>query len=374
MSITDLSGKIVFKVKLDKEIKKIVIHNDDINYNELLLMMQRIFSEKIKPTDDILMKYTDEENDLITLSNDSDVLLALQSSKILKLTLFLKNEQSDREASNNTEEILNPNEIVKELYNIRMGIDKFLEKFERVFLKISDIKLEDSLKLTSNNQTIKSNDLHKEFDPILASKKDNLNLAQNHIRSQTPETSSLDRSVTDSPSQPKFNSFNQQQQHQNGATAPHYAQQQSFQQHPPQMTNQDQVSAPPQPQQHQQQHFQGFNQAPQQQHLNQPANPQQYTPNQFQMNPNSAALKGPPQPQQQFQGFQNPTDPQAHQAFYNQQQQQQQPGGMPGVMPQSFHQTSGPNALSNAGNPYSKAPNQSLARPPSTTIYQQGYK
>jgi protein TFG len=90
MSISDLSGKIVFKVKLDKEIKKIVIHNDDINYNELLLMMQRIFSDKIKPNDDILMKYTDEENDLITLSNDSDVLLALQSSKILKLTLFCK--------------------------------------------------------------------------------------------------------------------------------------------------------------------------------------------------------------------------------------------------------------------------------------------
>jgi hypothetical protein len=30
------------------------------------------------------------ENDLITLSNDSDVLLALQNSKILKLTIFCK--------------------------------------------------------------------------------------------------------------------------------------------------------------------------------------------------------------------------------------------------------------------------------------------
>jgi hypothetical protein len=56
----DLSGKIVFKVRLDKEIKKLVIHNDDINYNELLLMMQRIFSDKIKPLDEISIKYTDE--------------------------------------------------------------------------------------------------------------------------------------------------------------------------------------------------------------------------------------------------------------------------------------------------------------------------
>lgn len=58
--MSDLSGKIVFKVKLDKEIKKIVIHNDDINYNELLLMMQRIFSDKIKPNDEFTIKYTDD--------------------------------------------------------------------------------------------------------------------------------------------------------------------------------------------------------------------------------------------------------------------------------------------------------------------------
>jgi hypothetical protein len=56
----DLDGKIVFKVKLDKEIKKIVIHNEDINFNELLLMMQRIFSDKIKPNDEFSIKYTDE--------------------------------------------------------------------------------------------------------------------------------------------------------------------------------------------------------------------------------------------------------------------------------------------------------------------------
>jgi protein TFG len=84
----DLSGKIIFKVKLDKETRKIVIHNDDINFNELLLMMQRIFADKINKNDEIVIKYTDEENDLITMMNDSDCSLALQTSKILKLTIF----------------------------------------------------------------------------------------------------------------------------------------------------------------------------------------------------------------------------------------------------------------------------------------------
>ncbi len=58
----DTDGKVVFKVKLGDEIKKIVIHNEDINFNEVLLMMQRIFSEKIKPNDEFSMKYTDEGN------------------------------------------------------------------------------------------------------------------------------------------------------------------------------------------------------------------------------------------------------------------------------------------------------------------------
>lgn len=60
MENLDLSGKILFKIKLDNEIKKIIIHNDDLNYNELVLMMQRIFSERIKQNEEFSIKYTDE--------------------------------------------------------------------------------------------------------------------------------------------------------------------------------------------------------------------------------------------------------------------------------------------------------------------------
>jgi protein TFG len=408
MSNSDLSGKIVFKVKLGKEIKKIVIHNDDINYNELLLMMQRIFSDKIKPNDDILMKYTDEENDLITLSNDSDVLLALQSSKILKLTLFLKDKED------NIEEAIKPTEIVKELYNIRLSIDSFLEKFERS-LKLSDVrhhqqKVDEPLKstsetkLTSNSTNalphlIKS-DAHKEFDP-LGAKKEN-NLAKNY-RSQTPDSIN---SIESSPSQSKFSSFNT-----NGIghqAAPLQQQHQSFQ------PSSNQMIQPQQPQeqanlpvQHQQQ-FQNFNQPPQVVQPPPPQQQQQPPTQQFfqnQMAPNAMnanapsqlnqygpphinpALKGPPQPtnmlhqqapnmqqqqqQQQPFGFQN--DPQAA-AYYQQQQLHQQQGPVPTGFQQQQQQQP-PSSIQHQGaNPYSKGPNQSMARPPSATMYQQGYK
>lgn len=90
MDGVDLGGKIIFKVKLDEEIKKVIIHNDEINYNELLLMLQRIFSDRIKPNDEFRIKYADDENDLITIANDSDLAVAIQTTKILKITIYCK--------------------------------------------------------------------------------------------------------------------------------------------------------------------------------------------------------------------------------------------------------------------------------------------
>lgn len=67
------------------------------------------------------------------------------------------------------------------------------------------------------------------------------------------------------------------------------------------------------------------------------------------------------------QGMQQMSQPNAsvesqHQYYHHQQQQYSQPpGGLQNQPAAGF-------------NPYSKNPNVSLARPPSTTIYQQGYK
>ena len=56
----DISGKLIAKVQLGDDIRRIPIHNEDITYDEFLLMMQRLFHGKIKSTDDVLIKYKDE--------------------------------------------------------------------------------------------------------------------------------------------------------------------------------------------------------------------------------------------------------------------------------------------------------------------------
>lgn len=56
----DLSGKLIIKVQLGDDIRRIPIHNESITYDELVLMMQRVFRGKLSPNDDITIKYKDE--------------------------------------------------------------------------------------------------------------------------------------------------------------------------------------------------------------------------------------------------------------------------------------------------------------------------
>jgi len=56
----DLSGKLIIKVALGNDIRRIPIHNEDITYDELVLMMQRVFRGQLSSTDDVTIKYKDE--------------------------------------------------------------------------------------------------------------------------------------------------------------------------------------------------------------------------------------------------------------------------------------------------------------------------
>ncbi|CAF0803714.1 unnamed protein product [Brachionus calyciflorus] len=388
MNGLDLSGKILFKVKLNNEIKKLMIHNDDLNYNDLILMLQRIFSDKIKQNDEFKIKYTDDENDLITISDDSDVSLALQTSKVLKLTIFLNEGKGDVETGS-----LRPSEIVDELKNIRQSIDKFLTNFEKS-LKLEE-KIDDVTKSTDEIKIVTqvNPEVQKEFDP-LNKKQESAHVLQKPSRAQTPDSiCSNEMTGRFSPrvhhQQQQQHQFQQtpqvQQQFQPQTQPPSFLQNQNFQQHLPQQPVQPQAT-PIQQQQHQ----------PMQSH------PGMGGPGQFMANP---ALKTPSQipfpqqtppqyPQQQF-GMQQhqpqqqqqqpqpnaPMDPQ----HYYQQQQQNQYAQHPGLQQPGLHQPQGLQNLQQQGlpqqpssqpgmNPFSKNPNVSLARPPSATIYQQGYK
>lgn len=51
---------ITFQAQLGDDIRRLPIHNEDMTYDELLLMLQRIFKGNFKADDDVLIKYKDE--------------------------------------------------------------------------------------------------------------------------------------------------------------------------------------------------------------------------------------------------------------------------------------------------------------------------
>ncbi|CAM9165414.1 unnamed protein product, partial [Lampetra fluviatilis] len=56
----DLSGKLIIKVRLGDDVRRIPIHNDDITLDELTLMMQRVFRGQLSSSDDVTIKYRDD--------------------------------------------------------------------------------------------------------------------------------------------------------------------------------------------------------------------------------------------------------------------------------------------------------------------------
>lgn len=56
----DLSGKLIIKAQLADDIRRIPIHNEEITYDELVLMMQRVFRGSLSNNDEVTIKYKDE--------------------------------------------------------------------------------------------------------------------------------------------------------------------------------------------------------------------------------------------------------------------------------------------------------------------------
>lgn len=179
----DLSGKLIIKVQLGDDIRRIPIHNVDITYDELVLMMQRVYRGKLGSNDDITIKYKDEDEDLITIFDSSDLSFAIQCSRILKLTLFVNGLPRPLES----DEV---KYIRRELKELRNRINHLLDILEPPATGVSDegdtaMQNGDpkSKRQTSINCGPAAGVAHsKEFDPLSAQRPNEEN-TQNKVMS-----------------------------------------------------------------------------------------------------------------------------------------------------------------------------------------------
>jgi hypothetical protein len=82
--------RLIIKGICGKEIRRIPIWNRDITYDELCLMMSRIFKEQLGSNiKNMVLHYVDEENDHITLADDVDLIHAKeQCGEMLKILVY----------------------------------------------------------------------------------------------------------------------------------------------------------------------------------------------------------------------------------------------------------------------------------------------
>lgn len=402
----DLSGKLIIKAQLGEDIRRIPIHNEDITYDELMLMMQRVYRGKLKNSDDITIKYKDEDNDLITIFDDSDLSFAIQCSRILKITLFVNGQPQPLESNQ-------IKHLKTELRHIRDRVIQIIDTLEPqsdITSSVDTVSKEEPMVTESTRQVTQPTQARptnsaqgKEFDPLSSQK-----VTEDKVMSSFGISSQTERAGTPDSinSVGSASSTNQRQQQSTPSTPQHMpppqqplaqppSQQpaQGFQPVQPQQQTQQHPGQPGFPQQQQQiysgqqdqrqqipgQQQQGYGvpgqpptsqpqrfPSPQQPHAQPPMpvpgqpsfqgqpqqNPQQ--PNQQQQQ-QQYGYYGQPNPQQQQQ------TPQISQAPWNQQQQPQnvyqgyagqpqaQPGAMPGGSPSGTPGTGSPN-------PYSRGP------------------
>jgi len=122
----DLSGKLIIKASLGDDIRRIPIHNEDITYDELILMMQRVFRDQLSSSDDVTVKYKDEDGDLITLFDSADLAAAIMYSRVLKLTLFVNGKMVPGSGDKGGKPVVGAH-VVQELRGIRDRINSILD-------------------------------------------------------------------------------------------------------------------------------------------------------------------------------------------------------------------------------------------------------
>lgn len=291
----DLTGMLIIKARIGEEVRRVPIHNEDITYDELLLMLQRLFPRYISSTDEVVLKYMDEDNDLITIADGSDLMYAKAYNRILRITIFLKGKEIP------PIDLKSIRSIRSELASLRDRINSVLDKLEDCYPESSGAQQQQPHSSQSSTKEEKQEvkpllkhdpAMTAEFDPLSSPTTTNKNVAK-EVKPNSVSTINADSFSM------KENKCDTTRSGQAVGTVQ------------PTLTQQASVPPSPQPQQQQQQQQQMYQQPIHQQP--QPGQPPAPMPPQqnihFQPTTNPVSSMAQPQPQLQQQ-------PQQQQSYY----------------------------------------------------------
>ncbi len=127
-------------------------------------MMERVFTGKISNSDELTIKYLDDDGDKITLLNDSDLTVALHFHKLLRLFVFVNGQEqinTNDSIDNNLNQkrnFIDAKTYRNELQDIRNSVQKILDRLQ---LSTNEVP---TTTTTVSPSTVVSNTT-REFDP-----------------------------------------------------------------------------------------------------------------------------------------------------------------------------------------------------------------
>ncbi|XP_065837561.1 protein TFG-like [Oscarella lobularis] len=206
----DLAGKLIIKAQLDDDIRRIPIHNEEITCDELLLMMQRVFSGRLSPRDDVVLKYKDEDGDLITIADNADLTLAKQTSRVLRIVVLV-NGQLKPYTHLDPDSVHN---VRKELVHVRDCVNGLLDQLDGIHVSTpatvenkKDVESSPSASVVPSASEPKSTNFDSTmFDPLKSEAK----RSESSPMPSSEATTSLQESQQ---AAPPSQAYQQQQQH-----------------------------------------------------------------------------------------------------------------------------------------------------------------
>lgn len=148
-------------------------------------MMERIFAGKISNSDELTIKYLDDDGDKITLLNDSDLTVALHFHKLLRLFVLVNG--SEQINNNSTENLTKEGSLIdaktfrNELQQIRNSVQTILDRLQLpTSQNTTNIQEKDNSTTTTAPPSAVVSNTAREFDPYK-------NLQQTQ-RSTTPDS------------------------------------------------------------------------------------------------------------------------------------------------------------------------------------------
>ncbi|KAI9298127.1 hypothetical protein K502DRAFT_35555 [Neoconidiobolus thromboides FSU 785] len=202
------NSAISIKCKCGGEVRRVTIHNVP-TFDELLFLVHRLFRSRLPANlNNIVLKYIDEDNDLVSITDDIDINHAMAISNTIKILVYdheknpfpeLPAQLSNFYSNNNKINTLDFLEVRQEIRDINNKLDQLFHSLKK------DVKSENN---TKHDNTLSNSDMDQLLEGTNALKLGNAsNNTSGGPNTNSQEASSLSKPQTSYPPIPQQSTY-----------------------------------------------------------------------------------------------------------------------------------------------------------------------